>query len=123
MEFLQVPETPAPEPAEPDVPDCCGEEKIGELPETNRSYFVSRDCVREALTVCVAEGAENHNGEDDSSESDADDPGPVQEPKAPRNPSTGGGSQPGSAVHRARGTPPSRRATCPWGRLNESREK
>lgn len=30
MEFLQVPETPAPEPVEPDVPDCCGEEKIGE---------------------------------------------------------------------------------------------
>jgi len=30
MEFLQVPETPAPEPVEPDVPDCCGDEKIGE---------------------------------------------------------------------------------------------
>lgn len=30
MEFLQVPETPALEPVEPDVPDCCGEEKIGE---------------------------------------------------------------------------------------------
>jgi len=30
MEFLQVPETPAPEPAEADVPECCGEEKIGE---------------------------------------------------------------------------------------------
>lgn len=30
MEFIQVPETPAPEPLEPDVPDCCGEEKIGE---------------------------------------------------------------------------------------------
>lgn len=30
MEFLQVPETPAPEPVEPDVPECCGEEKIGE---------------------------------------------------------------------------------------------
>lgn len=30
MEFIQVPETPAPEPQEPDVPDCCGEEKIGE---------------------------------------------------------------------------------------------
>lgn len=29
MEFLQVPETPAPQPVEPDVPDCCGEEKIG----------------------------------------------------------------------------------------------
>lgn len=30
MEFLQVPETPAPEPVEPDVPDLCPEEKIGE---------------------------------------------------------------------------------------------
>lgn len=30
MEFIQVPETPAPVPLEPDVPDCCGEEKIGE---------------------------------------------------------------------------------------------
>lgn len=29
MEFLQVPETPAPEPVETEVPDCCGEEKIG----------------------------------------------------------------------------------------------
>ncbi|KAG7214326.1 hypothetical protein INR49_023143 [Caranx melampygus] len=67
MEFLQVPETPAPEPVEPDVPDCCGEEKI--------------------------EGGESHNGDDDSSESDGDEPSLSQEPKAPRNPSTGGGSQ------------------------------
>lgn len=30
MEFLQVPETPAPESVEPpDAPDCCVEEKIG----------------------------------------------------------------------------------------------
>lgn len=30
MEFLQVPETPAPEPLEPsEVSDCCGEDKIG----------------------------------------------------------------------------------------------
>lgn len=29
MEFLQVPETPAPQSVEPDVPDCC-DEKIGE---------------------------------------------------------------------------------------------
>lgn len=30
MEFLQVPETPAPEPVEPpEVNDCCGEEKMG----------------------------------------------------------------------------------------------
>uniref|UniRef100_A0A3B3VSD3 FYVE-type domain-containing protein n=1 Tax=Poecilia latipinna TaxID=48699 RepID=A0A3B3VSD3_9TELE len=75
MEFLQVPETPAPEPVEPDVSDCCGE---------------------------------SHNGDDDSSESEG------EEPAAPRNPSTGGGSgsQPGSAVHRPRG--PSSRAGASW---------
>uniref|UniRef100_A0A3Q1EAZ6 FYVE zinc finger domain-containing protein n=1 Tax=Acanthochromis polyacanthus TaxID=80966 RepID=A0A3Q1EAZ6_9TELE len=80
MEFLQVPETPAPEPVEPDVPDCC-DEKIGD-----------------------------HNGDDDSSESDGDEP--CQEPRAPRNPSTGGGSQPGSTVHRPRG--PSARTGASW---------
>lgn len=32
MEFLQVPETPAPEPVEPpDAPDCCADEKIGNV--------------------------------------------------------------------------------------------
>lgn len=31
MEFLQVPETPAPQPVEPDISDCCGDEKIGEF--------------------------------------------------------------------------------------------
>ncbi|XP_035766605.1 WD repeat and FYVE domain-containing protein 3 [Neolamprologus brichardi] len=86
MEFLQVPETPAPEPVEPDVPDCCADEKI--------------------------EGGESHNGDDDSSESDADEPSLSQEPRAPRNPSTGGGSQPGSTVHRPRG--PSARAGASW---------
>ena len=51
------------------------------------------------------EGGESHNGDDDSSESDGDEPSLSQEPRAPRNPSTGGGSsQPGSAVHRPRGT-------------------
>ncbi|XP_014875938.1 WD repeat and FYVE domain-containing protein 3-like, partial [Poecilia latipinna] len=82
MEFLQVPETPAPEPVEPDVSDCCADEKI--------------------------EGGESHNGDDDSSESEG------EEPAAPRNPSTGGGSgsQPGSAVHRPRG--PSSRAGASW---------
>uniref|UniRef100_A0A3B3CMY5 FYVE-type domain-containing protein n=1 Tax=Oryzias melastigma TaxID=30732 RepID=A0A3B3CMY5_ORYME len=78
MEFLQVPETPAPEPVEPDVPDC----------------------------------GENHNGEDDSSESDGDEPSLSQESRPPRNPSTGGGSQPGSAVHRPRGQ--SGRAGASW---------
>uniref|UniRef100_A0A3P9L505 WD repeat and FYVE domain containing 3 n=1 Tax=Oryzias latipes TaxID=8090 RepID=A0A3P9L505_ORYLA len=79
MEFLQVPETPAPEPVEPDVPDCCGE---------------------------------NHNADDDSSESDGDEPSLSQESRPPRNPSTGGGSQPGSAVHRPRGQ--SGRAGASW---------
>uniref|UniRef100_A0A3P9J0T7 WD repeat and FYVE domain containing 3 n=1 Tax=Oryzias latipes TaxID=8090 RepID=A0A3P9J0T7_ORYLA len=79
MEFLQVPETPAPEPIEPDVPDCCGE---------------------------------NHNADDDSSESDGDEPSLSQESRTPRNPSTGGGSQPGSAVHRPRGQ--SGRAGASW---------
>lgn len=37
MEFIQVPETPAPEPQEPDVPDCCGEEKIGECDQITLS--------------------------------------------------------------------------------------
>ncbi|KAF6721070.1 WD repeat and FYVE domain-containing protein 3 [Oryzias melastigma] len=85
MEFLQVPETPAPEPIEPDVPDCCADEKIG---------------------------GENHNGEDDSSESDGDEPSLSQESRPQRNPSTGGGSQPGSAVHRPRGQ--SGRAGASW---------
>ncbi|XP_027889562.1 WD repeat and FYVE domain-containing protein 3 isoform X1 [Xiphophorus couchianus] len=82
MEFLQVPETPAPEPVEPDVSDCCTDEKI--------------------------EGAESNNGDDDSSESEG------EEPAALRNPSTSGGSgsQPGSAVHRPRG--PSSRAGASW---------
>uniref|UniRef100_H2MQV2 WD repeat and FYVE domain containing 3 n=1 Tax=Oryzias latipes TaxID=8090 RepID=H2MQV2_ORYLA len=80
MEFLQVPETPAPEPVEPDVPDCCGE---------------------------------NHNAaDDDSSESDGDEPSLSQESRPPRDPSTGGGSQPGSAVHRPRGQ--SGRAGASW---------
>ncbi|XP_066509176.1 WD repeat and FYVE domain-containing protein 3 isoform X1 [Hoplias malabaricus] len=40
MEFLQVPETPAPEPLEPpDIPDCCGEEKMDgrEAPDEDSS--------------------------------------------------------------------------------------
>lgn len=52
----------------------------------------------------LTEGGESHNGDEDSSESDGDEPSLSQEPKAPRNPSTGGGSQPGSTVHRPRGT-------------------
>lgn len=49
MEFIQVPETPAPEPQEPDVPDCCGEEKIGESnqielnKETQENFFLQND--------------------------------------------------------------------------------
>lgn len=42
MEFLQVPETPAPQPVEPDVPDCCGEEKIGEC-RRKTAYCDSKD--------------------------------------------------------------------------------
>ncbi|XP_024909182.1 WD repeat and FYVE domain-containing protein 3 isoform X1 [Cynoglossus semilaevis] len=86
MEFLQVPETPAPQPVEPDISDCCGDEKI--------------------------EGGESHNGDDDSSESDVDEPSLTQETKETGNPSTGGGSQPGSATHRPRG--PSGRAAASW---------
>lgn len=54
--------------------------------------------------IVPAEGGESQNGEDDSSDSEADEPSLSQEPKAPSNPSTSGGSQPGSAVHRPRGT-------------------
>ncbi|CAL9708759.1 unnamed protein product [Knipowitschia caucasica] len=82
MEFLQVPETPAPEQNEPDVLDCISEEKM--------------------------EGSESHNGEEDSSESEGEE----AEAKPPRNPSTGGGSQPGSTVHRPRG--PSGRTGASW---------
>lgn len=39
MEFLQVPETPAPEPIEPDVPDCCADEKIGEFCKNQRGSW------------------------------------------------------------------------------------
>ncbi|XP_036381916.1 WD repeat and FYVE domain-containing protein 3 isoform X1 [Megalops cyprinoides] len=54
MEFLQVPETPAPEPQEPpEVPDCCTEEKM--------------------------DGREAHD--DDSSESEGEDQSMSQEPK------------------------------------------
>lgn len=56
--------------------------------------------------IHLTEGGETHNGDEDSSESDGDEPSLSQEPKAPRNPSTGGGSQPGSAVHKPRGTQP-----------------
>lgn len=59
--------------------------------------------VRNFVTLSgLTEGGESHNGDDDSSESDGDEPSLSQEPKVPRNPSTGG-SQPGSAVHRPRG--------------------
>uniref|UniRef100_A0A8C9S430 WD repeat and FYVE domain containing 3 n=1 Tax=Scleropages formosus TaxID=113540 RepID=A0A8C9S430_SCLFO len=60
MEFLQVPETPAPEPAEPlEVTDCCGEDKI--------------------------ESGEAH--EDDSSDSEGEEQSMRQESKpAPRQP-------------------------------------
>lgn len=54
--------------------------------------------------IVPAEGGDSQNGDDDSSDSEADEPSLSQEPKAPSNPSTGGGSQPGSAVHRPRGT-------------------
>uniref|UniRef100_A0A8C4ZMQ7 WD repeat and FYVE domain containing 3 n=1 Tax=Gadus morhua TaxID=8049 RepID=A0A8C4ZMQ7_GADMO len=57
MEFLQVPETPAPEPVEADVPDCCPEEKIGE---------------------------------EESSESDGDEPSLNPEPKTPPSASNAG---------------------------------
>lgn len=61
-------------------------------------------CVsKESWLFCLSEGGESHNGDDDSSDSDGDEPSLSQEPKAPRNPSTGGGSQPGSTVHRPRG--------------------
>ena len=55
-------------------------------------------------SVGLTEGGESHNGDDDSSDSEGDEPSLSQEPKTPRNPSTGGGSQPGSTVHRPRGT-------------------
>uniref|UniRef100_A0A673WZ34 WD repeat and FYVE domain containing 3 n=1 Tax=Salmo trutta TaxID=8032 RepID=A0A673WZ34_SALTR len=73
MEFLQVPETPAPVPIEPpDVPDCCTEDKLGR-------------------SLCT------HNADDDSSESDGDEPRLSKESKpSPR-------SQPGSTVHRPKG--------------------
>ncbi|KAL0979906.1 hypothetical protein UPYG_G00191390 [Umbra pygmaea] len=99
MEFLQVPETPAPEPIEPpDIPDCCTEEKLAEGPET-------------------------HNGDDDSSESDGDEPSLSTESKDSPRPNTaptaaegagsleggsgsqGSGSQPGSTVHRSKAVP------------------
>ncbi|XP_039614451.1 WD repeat and FYVE domain-containing protein 3 isoform X3 [Polypterus senegalus] len=55
MEFLQVPETPAPEPAEiPDMPDCCSEDKLE-----------GRDAA-----------------DDESSDSDGDEQSLNQEPKA-----------------------------------------
>uniref|UniRef100_A0A8K9UQS2 WD repeat and FYVE domain containing 3 n=1 Tax=Oncorhynchus mykiss TaxID=8022 RepID=A0A8K9UQS2_ONCMY len=70
MEFLQVPETPAPEPIEPpDVTDCCTEDKLGRSPQ---------------------------NADDDSSESDGDEPCLSTESK----PSP---LQPGSTVHRPKG--------------------
>ncbi|XP_028980419.2 WD repeat and FYVE domain-containing protein 3 isoform X4 [Esox lucius] len=92
MEFLQVPETPAPEPIDPpDVPDCCTEVKLAEGPET-------------------------HNGDDDSSESDGDEPSLSTDSKPSPRPHSaatagggagsaegGSGSQPGSAVHRPKG--------------------
>ncbi|XP_036384178.1 WD repeat and FYVE domain-containing protein 3 isoform X2 [Megalops cyprinoides] len=65
MEFLQVPETPAPEPAElPDVPDCCGEEKME-----------GRDAPDE-----------------DSSDSDGEDQSVTQEPKPRPAPSQPAGA-------------------------------
>ncbi|XP_045551374.1 WD repeat and FYVE domain-containing protein 3 isoform X1 [Salmo salar] len=80
MEFLQVPETPAPEPIEPpDVTDCCTEDKL-------------------------AEGPESQNADDDSSESDGDEPclSTESKPSPLPNAAAGGGSasQPGSTVHR-----------------------
>ncbi|KAG5834255.1 hypothetical protein ANANG_G00259620 [Anguilla anguilla] len=67
MEFLQVPETPAPGTrGTPDVPDCCGEEKM--------------------------EGREAHD--EDSSDSDGDDQSVSQEPKARAVPSQPGGAMP-----------------------------
>lgn len=46
MEFLQVPETPAPEPAEPDVPDCCADEKIGEKCFSQKHALINFLCVK-----------------------------------------------------------------------------
>ncbi|KAJ8286941.1 hypothetical protein GJAV_G00045150 [Gymnothorax javanicus] len=79
MEFLQVPETPAPEPVEPpDVPDCCGEEKL--------------------------EGQEVHDEE--SSDSDGEDQSVSQDPTqrtVRTQPGSATHTQPGSAIHRPKG--------------------
>ncbi|KAM6959381.1 WD repeat and FYVE domain-containing protein 3 [Aplochiton taeniatus] len=84
MEFLQVPETPAPVLVEPDVSDCCAEDKI--------------------------EGREAHNGDDDSSDSDGEEARLILEAKAP--PCGSAGSQPGSTVHRPKC--PSGRTGASW---------
>lgn len=55
------------------------------------------------INSTFSEGGESQNGDEDSSESDGDESSLTQEPKTLRNPSTGG-SQPGSTVHRPRGT-------------------
>ncbi|XP_077377164.1 WD repeat and FYVE domain-containing protein 3 isoform X1 [Festucalex cinctus] len=86
MEFLQVPETPAPEPIEPDVPDCCGDDKL--------------------------EGGDEDSSESDGEEGGGAGSSLSQEHKRARNPSSQPGSQPGSAVHRPRG--PSARGGASW---------
>ena len=45
-----------------------------------------------------------HQGEEESSESDGDEPSLHQEPKTPPTAANAGDSHPGSAVHRPKGT-------------------
>jgi len=56
------------------------------------------------FSIPPVEGAENQQGEEESSESDGDEPSLNQEPKTPPTSSNGGDSHPGSAVHRPKGT-------------------
>ena len=55
-------------------------------------------------SVPPAEGAVTHQGEEESSESDGDEPSLNPEPKTPPSASNAGDSHPGSAVHRPKGT-------------------
>ncbi|XP_031426548.1 WD repeat and FYVE domain-containing protein 3 isoform X2 [Clupea harengus] len=67
MEFLQVPETPAPEPVEPpDVNDCCGEDKM-EGRETHEDDSSESEGEEQSVSVAASNGdpkpspAHNHN--------------------------------------------------------------
>ncbi|XP_061906663.1 WD repeat and FYVE domain-containing protein 3 isoform X3 [Entelurus aequoreus] len=85
MEFLQVPETPAPEPVEVDVAECCGEDKL--------------------------EGGHAHNGaDDDSSESDGEESLLGQEHKTAHDSSGAGTAQPAGALQAHKGA----RAGASW---------